>query len=344
MLQYKGFELKGFWLVFLIFLLGFLAILLFSIGLGTVEISWLTVLKSIGSLNDENLANTLIWQVRLPRFFMACLAGGTLAVAGQSMQILVRNPLADPYTMGTASGAALGVNMALSGWLPSLYTHFYFIPLWGFIGALISSVLTLLLVSGKTRFGNEYLLLVGVAVSILATSLSSLVMYYAARQNEVRHILFWAFGNLDKANWESLQMALCFSVCGLAVLWTGSSSWNLLLLGDDKARSLGINPNRIKYILLIISALLTASIVCLVGPIGFVGLIVPFWTRKLIAVTKSTFWPLTFFAGALFLSFCDLIARVAFQPFGLPIGLVTSLIGVPFFLYLLRNSTRKSSF
>jgi iron complex transport system permease protein len=336
--------LKGFWRFFLIFSPGFLAILLFSVGLGTVEISWWTVLEALFLQNDENLASTLIWQVRLPRFFLACLAGGTLAVAGQSMQILVRNPLADPYTMGTASGAALGVNLAMSGWIPVFYTQYFMIPIWGFAGAMLSSILVLILASGKRKFENASLLLIGVAISILANSLISLLTYYSARQSEVRHLLFWAFGNLDKANWDSLGLAFFFSIIGLGILWKGTSSWNLLLLGEDKASSLKLNTKKSKYLLLTISAFLTASIVCLVGPIGFVGLVVPFWARKLISVTQSAFWPVTFLVGALFLSICDLIARVAFQPFGLPIGLVTSLIGVPFFLYLLRDSSRKSSF
>jgi len=336
--------LKDFWRFFLIFSPGFLAILLFSIGLGTVQISWWTVLDTLLHQNNENLASTLIWQVRLPRFFLACLAGGTLAVAGQSMQILVRNPLADPYTMGTASGAALGVNLAMSGWFPAFYTQFFMVPIWGFAGAMLSSMLVLVLASGKSKFENASLLLIGVAISILANSLINLLTYYAARQNEVRHILFWAFGNLDKANWDTLGLAAFFSFTGLLALWMGTSSWNLLLLGDEKASSLKLNTKTTKFLLLIVSSFLTAGIVCLVGPVGFVGLVVPFWTRKFISITWSTFWPITFLVGALFLSTCDLIAKVAFQPFGLPIGLVTSLIGVPFFLYLLRDSSRKSSF
>ena len=329
---------------FLIFFIAFLSIFLFSIRLGIVEVSWWTVFSSFSDQNAENLANVLIWQVRFPRFLMACLAGGTLAVAGQTMQILVRNPLADPYTMGTASGAALGVNLALSGWLPVVYTQFFFIPIWGFAGAFLSAFFVLALVSGKRQIDNSALLLIGVAVSILCNGLISLITFYAARQNEVRHLLFWAFGNLDKANWDSLALGVVFSGIGLLILWLGRHSWNLLLLGDEKAKSMHLDIRKIKIFLLVISALLTASIVCLVGPIGFVGLIVPFWVRKLISVTHLAFWPLTFFIGAMFLSFCDLLARIAFQPFGLPIGLITSLIGVPFFLYLLRESSQKSSF
>jgi iron complex transport system permease protein len=338
----KAFSLKGSRLYFLLFFIGFLAIFLFSIRLGTIETTWDSVIASLLHRNPENLASNLIWNVRLPRFLMACLAGGVLAMAGQGMQIVVRNPLADPYTMGTASGAALGVNLATLGWLPNFYSQFYYIPFWGFIGSMISSVLVLSL--SKKKVDNGTLLLIGVAVSILANSLLSLLTYYAARQTEVRHLLFWAFGNLDKSDWNSFYFALSFSSLGLLTLWLGSSSWNMLLLGDEKADSIRLNSSKTKFALLTICAFLTATIVCLIGPIGFVGLVVPFWARKLIPVTRHGFWPLTFLVGALFLSLCDLISRVAFKPFGLPIGLITSLIGIPFFLYLLRDSQKKSSF
>jgi iron complex transport system permease protein len=302
------------------------------------------VLSVLFGKKEENLANQLIWDVRIPRVLMAFLSGGCLAVAGQCMQILVRNPMADPYTMGTASGAALGVNFALIGWLPGFLTGFYLIPFWGFAGALASSFLVLALVAGNRKASHGTILLVGVSVSIMANGLISLITYWSSRQNEVRHLLFWAFGNLDKSNWESLALGGIMAVIPLILVVRFRNSWNLLLLGDEKAASIGLKIQRVKNQLLIISALLTASVVCFVGPIGFVGLLAPYWTRKLLPVTQNGFWFVTFLAGALFISSADLIARVAFQPFGLPIGLVTSLIGVPFFLYLLRESAGKTSF
>ena len=331
--------------VIILFLsLGVLAIFLFSSRLGTVEISWLSFREALFHYNPENLASVLIWDVRIPRFLLAVLAGGALATAGQAMQILVRNPLADPYTMGTASGAALFINLGLLNWLPLFFTSIYFLPVWGFAGALLSSFLVLLLVSGAKRVENTTILLVGVAISILANSLLSLLTFWASRQFEVRQMLYWTFGNLDKANWQSVGIASALILIGFLALYFNSGTWNLILLGDDKAASLGVNVRSSKRNLLLISSLLTATVVCFVGPIGFVGLVVPYWVRHLRPITHRSFWPLTFLVGAVFLSLCDLVSRIVFQPFGLPIGLITSLVGVPFFLYLLRDSGRRASF
>jgi iron complex transport system permease protein len=232
----------------------------------------------------------------------------------------------------------------MTGFLPSFLTGFYLIPLWGFAGAMLASFLVLLLMTKQNQLNNSTFLLIGVAVSMMANSLLSLLTFWASRQNEVRHLLFWTFGNLDKANWESLGLGTFFSGLGLLALWTGRRLWTILLLGDEKAASLGISVGLAKRILLLIGALLTSSIVCLVGPIGFVGLIVPFWLRKWIPISNQSFWPATFFTGSAFLALCDLVSRLLYQPIGLPIGLITSLIGVPFFLYLLRDTTRKTSF
>lgn len=282
--------------------------------------------------------------MRFPRFVLALLAGGILAVSGQAMQILVRNPLADPYTMGTASGASLGINIGLMGWFPASFASFYFLPLWAFAGALGSSFFVLVFAGGKQRSENSRFLLIGVAVSMLANSILGLLTYLAARQNEVRHLLFWTFGNLDKASWATVFPLGALSLVGFFFLWYGRNAWNLLLLGDEKAGSLGVNVFVLKRMLLVLCSFLTACVVCLAGPIGFVGLVVPYWTRKQMAVTKPLFFPLTFLTGAAFIAGCDLLSRILITPYGLPIGLVTSLVGVPFFLYLLRETTRKTSF
>lgn len=328
-------------IVILFFCHTILAIFLFSARLGTVDISWSSFFSALLHKNPENIASTLLWDIRIPRFFMAVLAGGNLALAGQSMQILVRNPLADPYTMGTAGGAALGINLALLGWVPAFLQTEWLLPFWGFGGAMAAMLLIFLLASGKKKMDNVLLILVGIAVSILAGSLISLVTYMASRQSEVRHILFWAFGNLDKSNMTAIRWVLLVSLVLLIILQRGKLAWAMLSLGDEKSESLGFKTGRLKRILLIISALLTTTVVCTVGPIGFVGLIVPFWIRKFYTIQHTLFWPVTFMAGGSFLSLCDLLSRLAFQPSGLPIGLVTSLSGLPFFVYLLRENARK---
>lgn len=330
------------WKIFLLFFSFLLAIFLFSARLGTVDVSTQAFLDALRTNNKENLASVLIWELRIPRFLMALLAGGSLAIAGQAMQILVRNPLADPYTMGTAGGAALGINIVLSGIFPAILQLPWLLPFWGFIGAGLATFLVLAIVSNQKKPQNSVLLLVGVSVSILANSLIGLITYWAAKQNEVRHLLFWAFGNLDKSTWDNLTMASIVVFPVSIAIWYGQPAWNLLLLGDDKAASVGLKVGLMKRTLLIASAILTSIIVCIVGPIGFVGLVVPFWVRRWRPVTHPAFWPLNFLTGATFLALCDLISRTLIPSTGLPIGLVTSLLGLPFFVYLLRETSRKS--
>lgn len=286
----------------------------------------------------------MVWQVRIPRFFLALLSGGVLAVCGQAMQLLVRNPLADPYTMGTASGASLGVNLALVGWIPVVGPIWLWVPFWAFIGAFGSSLLVLIL-SGRGKYLDQVrFLLTGVAVSMLANALLSLLTYISARQTEVRHMLFWAFGNLDKATWATLAPVSLLLLFPLLWLIYRHKTWPFLLLDEAKALTLGIQLRKIQLILLMVVALLTGLIVSLAGPIGFVGMVVPFVTRKWLPISQASFWPLTFLAGALFLSTCDLLARTLYMPFGLPVGLVSSLVGLPFFLYLLRDSGTRTDF
>jgi iron complex transport system permease protein len=306
--------------------------------------TWQEFISAIFHPNPENLASTLIWNVRLPRFFLALIAGGVLAIAGQGIQILVRNPLADPYTMGTASGASLGINLALTGWLPGFMMSIYWVPIWGFAGALGSSFLVLAFLSGRRNPDNGRFLLIGVAVSMLANSALSLLTFVEARQNEVRYLLFWTFGNLDKATWDSVLPIGGMSAIGLLAFFAGRNAWPFLLLGDDKAESIGVPVFILKRLLMILCAFLTACVVSMAGPIGFVGLVVPYWTRKMLHITSPSFLPLTFLVGSTFLAGCDLLSRIIFLPYGLPIGLVTSLVGVPFFLYLLRETSREESF
>jgi iron complex transport system permease protein len=179
---------------------------------------------------------------------------------------------------------------------------------------------------------------------MLANALLSLLTYISARQTEVRHMLFWAFGNLDKATWETLVPVGILMVFPLAWMFRNYQTWPFLLLDDAKGQTLGIRMQKVQLFLLLVVALLTGLVVSLAGPIGFVGMVVPFVTRKWLPVSRASFWPLTFLAGAVFLSTCDLLARILYMPFGLPVGLVSSLVGLPFFLYLLRDSGTRTDF
>jgi len=331
-------------LYFLVLFIFFIAIFLFSAATGTVAMDFRELIDAIIKPGQQNLAGILVWEIRIPRFLMAFLCGGTLALCGQMLQLLVRNPLADPYTLGTASGAALGVNLALLGFLPPILTSVFILPFWAFAGSFLAG-LAVLLFSGSGK-GNQdgKLLLAGIAVSILANSVISFLTFFFARGNELRQMVFWAFGSLDKAGWPGLLSISALMLPVLIFTIAGSRTWNLMLLGKEKTMSLGLKPVHISRMVLLSTSFLTACVVSQAGPVGFVGLVVPYCMRQIFPIGQPYYLLNTFFAGAIFLSFCDLLSRMAPFPSGLPVGLITSLVGLPVFLYLLQNSGRRSAF
>ncbi len=305
-----------------------------------VAVEWRDFWQTLIDPSGENLANILVWQIRIPRFLVAVLCGGSLALCGQLLQVLVRNPLAEPYTLGTGSGAALGLNLAMTGFLPSILTGVFLLPFWAFCGAFLSGLAVLLLSGSSRSAAGERLLLAGIAISILANSLISFILYFLADGDELRQMVFWAFGSLDKSSWTILLPVAGMMIPIILLALAGNRTWNLMLLGEEKSESLGHSPRKIRRMILVITSFLTACVVCLAGPIGFVGLVVPFCVRQFLPLGHSLQLVITFFSGALFLSFCDLLSRMFSLGAGIPTGLITSLVGLPVFLYLLRNSGR----
>ena len=290
--------------------------------------------------NSENLASVLIWEIRIPRFLASLLCGGCLALSGQMLQILVRNPLADPFTIGTASGAALGINLGIAGIVPSMLSGIFFMPFWAFLGAMGAGLLVMMISGSARAQAGERLLLSGVAVSILANSLISFWLYFFADGNEIKQMVFWTFGSLDKSSWNLLIPIALFMFPAIILSFYGSRTWNLMLLGDEKALSLGHSSIRIKRSILLLSSFLTACVVCLAGPIGFVGLVVPYCVRFFLPLGHRFQLVWTFLSGALYLSLCDLLARILPLQTPVPTGLISALVGLPLFLYLLQNSGR----
>jgi iron complex transport system permease protein len=294
--------------------------------------------------NSENLASVLIWEIRIPRFFASLLCGGCLALSGQMLQILVRNPLADSFTLGTASGAALGINLSIAGIVPSVLSGIFFMPFWAFLGALASGFLVMMISGSGRGQAGERILLTGVAVSILANSLISFWLYFFADGNEIKQMVFWTFGSLDKSSWSLLIPIAFFMLPAVFLSFYGSRTWNLMLLGDEKALSLGHSSIRVKRSILLLSSFLTACVVCLAGPIGFVGLVVPYCVRYFLPLGHRFQLTWTFMSGALYLSACDLLSRLLPLHTSVPTGLISALVGLPLFLYLLQNSGRMPKF
>ncbi|MGJ0638099.1 FecCD family ABC transporter permease [Xenorhabdus bovienii] len=301
-----------------------------SANMGALPLSFKTLWES--SLDDPQWQ---IWlNIRLPRILLAILVGGALAVSGAVMQGLFRNPLADPGLLGISSGAALTVAMVivLPFTLPAsiaLYGHI----IAAFVGSLLVSFLIFSL--NKYNHGNlSKLLLAGIAINALCMSFIG-VLSYVSNDQQLRQFSIWMMGSLSQIEWPTLIIAtsLIIPVCILA--FSQSRKLNLLQLGDEEAHYLGINVQRTKYQLLLLSALLIGCAVALSGVIGFIGLVIPHLVRLRFGGDHTWLLPISVLGGACLLLSADTLARTLVSPAEIPVGLITGLIGAPYFLWLI---------
>jgi iron complex transport system permease protein len=335
---------KGVWISF-VALPVLIVSVIFAVGNGTLEVSpWTTltaIQRGVMGLPITGL-EAIVWQLRLPRVVMAVLVGACLAVAGAGLQGLFRNPLADPYLLGIASGSSLGATLAILGvgGLGATFSAAGFdstnvsslVPLAAFVGGALAVLATLVL-SGFGRRGSESILLAGVVVGGLCVSLSSYLLLQDSTR--MRAVLSWTMGNLSFVGYGEVLKLLPYALIGGVALLTLSKQLDALQLGDDTARTLGIDLTRAKTLAILASSLVTAGAVSFVGIIGFVGLIAPHIARRFGAVRHAELLPASALIGATLLVLADLGARVLVRPEQLPVGLVTTLIGGPFFLWVL---------
>lgn len=292
-----------------------------------------------GQLGEPTGDEAIIAQIRLPRILVAGLVGAGLALAGAAYQGLFRNPLADPYLIGVASGAGLGATLAIVTGLA--------LPVLGPLGsvplaATVGGVATVLLVYSIARRGGTAptvaLILAGVVVSALLGALTGALLFLG--DNRVRQVLGWLLGSLTLASWPRLLYALPFVLGGGVVLAALARPLNALQLGEDQAATLGVNVGRNRLLAVTGATLATAGAVSVAGLIGFVGLVIPHAIRLLAGPDHRTLLPLSALAGAIFLIGVDLVARSAFGGGEFPVGILTALIGAPIFLLLLRRRVR----
>lgn len=309
--------------------------ILLSIVIGSVFISPAEIWNTITGQGAET-SFAILWKIRLPRTALVLLTGAGLGISGASYQGLFRNPLADPYLIGVASGAGLGAVIAMSFQWPYSFWGLFVVPLAAFATAL----LTVAIVYAMARIGNTVpttnLILAGVAVSSFATSLTSFLMLRST--DEMRRALGWLLGGSIQNGWTSILAILPFIVIGAGVLLVSGHALNLLQFGDDQAQQLGLNVTRTRTIILIAASLVTATAVSFSGIIGFIGLIVPHLMRMWIGGDYRRLLPLSLISGAAVLLIADVISRVVLAPQEIPVGIVTALAGAPFFLWILRRS------
>ncbi|MCG7841167.1 MAG: iron ABC transporter permease [Methanomassiliicoccales archaeon] len=287
----------------------------------------------LGTGSETNII--IVWKMNLPRVVMACLIGAGLAISGGVMQALFRNPMASPYILGLSSGASLGAAIGLTftlSWIPSLLL----IPLLAFVTCMATLFLVYSIAHVGGRVPTETLLLAGIAVGSFLSALVSLLTYLAGDQ--MQGIIYWTMGNLTNANWNNIMIVAPLITAGCLIMLSSSRDLNAMMLGDAHAMDLGVEVKKIRLQLLVASALVTAAAVAYVGVIGFVGLVVPHILRIMIGPNNRALLPATLLGGAAFLMMCDYISRVIAPSLGiLPIGIMTALIGAPYFIYLLRR-------
>jgi iron complex transport system permease protein len=315
------------------FLFLFFAFVL-SLAIGAVFIYPIEMWKILQGAGEEKYA-FIIWNIRLPRTILVALTGAALSGSGAAYQGLFRNPLADPFLIGVASGAGLGAVIAMSIQWPYTFWGLMAIPAASFIFALLTVFIVYFLARVGQTVPTTNLILAGVAFSSFATSLTSFLMLRST--SEVRRALGWLLGGASQAGWTAILAMLPYLVIGLGILIIFGYRLNLLQFGDDQAQHMGVNVNRTKTILLIASSLATAAAVAFSGIIGFIGLVVPHIMRLWFGADYRRLIPLSIISGASALLLSDIIARVVLAPQEIPVGIITALVGAPFFLWVLRR-------
>jgi iron complex transport system permease protein len=277
----------------------------------------------------------IVFDVRLPRVVGAGLVGAALGYSGGAYQGVFRNPLAEPYLLGVAAGAALGASIAIVSPLDSSAYGIGWVPAFAFIGAGAAVLLVYLFARTGAAVNNATLILAGVALSAIFASITSFLLLTGGAA--ARPILSFLFGGFNTISWQRIAFAVPYFAAGTAVVAVYARVLNVLQLDDEQAGQLGVDVTRVKLIVLAAASLLAATAVALAGVIGFVGLIVPHVTRMLTGTDHRRLLPMSALLGASFLIAADLLARSVIAPQEIPVGIVTSLVGGPFFLYLLRR-------
>lgn len=281
------------------------------------------------------------WDIRVPRVLLAALVGAALAQAGAALQGLFRNPLADTYVLGVASGAAVGAALAfIYGWGFSL-VGIGAVPIAAFTSALLTLAVVYRLARTEHGVSNHMLLLSGVAVGAFLSAVVLILIQFQARENWAAPVLAWLLGSLSGRGWDYLAAALPYVTVGSLMLLWDARALNAFLFGEEQAHSLGVEVGRARLRVAAAAGLLTAAAVAVSGVIGFVGLVVPHVTRLLAGPDHRVLIPVSALLGGGFLVWADCLARIAFAPAEVPVGIFTSLVGGPFFVYLLRSRRRE---
>lgn len=289
---------------------------------------------------DWSQAQTnIVWLIRFPRVLLAVFVGAGLAVVGMTMQAMTRNILADPYLLGLSSGASVGAVVVLAfGGLA--FAGVYAVSVGAFLGALLTFILVFVLAQRQHRLTPTRLVLSGVAVAYFFSGLTSFITLTSDNRELARAVLAWLMGSLAGTDWFDLTLPAAVLVISTLYLVLQARSLNALILGDETAVTLGVDPHPFRRTLFLVVSLVTGVMVAVSGAIGFIGLMVPHIVRLLVGTDHRRALPMAVLIGSIFLIWVDVIARTAFDPIELPVGVITALLGGPFFLWLMHQQAK----
>lgn len=300
-----------------------------SLFLGPTSI----LISNIYSLTSTE--KLILFDIRLPRLIGAFIIGSSLALSGACFQAILRNPLADPFVLGVSSGAGLGAVLVML-WLG--FSALIPIIAGSFIGAVLSIFSVLFIATRIGKMSIYYIVLSGVIINSFLSAFTLLTIYFS--HDRLNHLIYWLMGDLSQLNWTQTLILSCGFLIALLYIGFQSNALNILAMGDSIAHSLGINPNSFRKKILLVTSLLTALCVTFCGIIGFIGLIIPHIIRILVKDDFRYLLPISSLAGGTLLILTDTIARCSISPTELPIGVITAFFGAPFFLWIMRTSSR----
>ena len=331
-----------YWTVILLLFLALIFSLLFAVTIGSSDIPFKDVyhvvfykLFGIGdAAMGEGKIHDVVWFIRLPRLVLAAAIGMSLSICGVVMQAIVKNPLAEPYVLGISSGASLGATLSIMLGVGITFGSNY-VGIMACLGAFLNSIGVVALANIGGRATSVKLLLAGMALSSLCGAFSSFIVYFSNDQDGMKTVSYWMMGSLGGASWENNAVVVPISILGVLFFWTQYRTLNLMLLGDESAITLGTDLHPWRQLYLLVSSLMVGFAVYCAGVIGFVGLVIPHVVRMLFGTDHKKLVPLCALVGAIFLIWADVLCRIIITGMELPIGILTSMIGAPVFIWLM---------
>lgn len=336
----KNYKILCIFLIVLIIISSTFIVTIGSVSLKGTDVWKIIINKIIGKeifiKEWKNSVETIVWNLRVPRIITGIISGGALALVGILMQCLTKNPLASPYILGISAGASTGAVLSII----FLGGIMFAVPAGAFIFGTITTFIVFYF-AGAGGFSSTRLVLIGVAVSSLFSGLTTLIITLAPKENEVRDALFWMSGSLSGSNWKYIPVSLISLLLVIFFVYPKYRELNILVTGDENAVALGVDVKKIRLLIVMTSTFLTGVIVSNTGIIGFVGLVIPHITRGIVGGNHKKVIPVAILMGGLFLVLTDAMTRTLFNSREIPIGVITSMFGAPFFLNMLRKKAYK---